>query len=251
MNSFLDLIADEAYASNLHEIFRGSLAKRKLGLYLCYSVGKYRGSSMNIMTKLVVLGGIALLGGTAGATTVEINFDDLDTSTDPVLVINQYAALGVTFQNAEAVDPATNSYPYFDGQSIPNVVADPESSGFIDPSDPIIASFAMDVYSVSVMGLDVGEAGFLLQAFDAMHNLLGSQHVIGNGLGVGAYYTLTIDATGIRSVEFSQYYSSSNDGMVFDNFQYSYNAPVPEPTLSLLLGAGIAGWGAYRKKKLS
>ena len=191
---------------------------------------------------------MSALASAAQSATITIDFDDLNTATDPVLVTNQYASLGVVFENAQAVDPSTIPYPYFSGQSLPNVIADPETSGYIYPNDPIIAYFAMDVTSVSILGLDVGDKGAILNAFDSTNGLIGTDSGFGSGLGVGNNVTLSVSGNGIRRVEFSQYLTpvSGGDGMVFDNLSFTYEASVPEPSVWLFLGSGLMGWGFFR-----
>ncbi len=202
---------------------------------------------MKISFPLKALCVLSALTTVTQAATITIDFDDLDTATDPVLLTDQYASLGVTFTNAEAVDPATIPYPYLTGQSLPNVIADPETSGYIYPNDPIIAYFAMDVTSVSILGLDVGDKGAILNAFDSTNPLVGSASGFGSGLGIGNNITLTVSGSDIRRVEFSQYLTpvSGGDGMVFDNLSFTYEASVPESSIWFLLVPGLMGWGFF------
>ncbi len=202
---------------------------------------------MKISFPLKALCVLSALTTVTQAATITIDFDDLDTATDPVLLTDQYASLGVTFTNAEAVDPATIPYPYLTGQSLPNVIADPETSGYIYPNDPIIAYFAMDVISVSIMALDFGDKGVILNAFDAADTLLDTDSAFGTGLGVGNTQTLSVSGNGIRRVEFSQYFTpvSGGDGTAFDNLSFTYEASVPESSIWFLLGSGLMGWGFF------
>ena len=196
---------------------------------------------------------VGLLVGSVNAAPIVIDFDDLGPG---VSVDGHYSGLGVTF-----VDATTNSFGSLPGGSAPTAI-NHSTSGFVpQPSDPIEAIFSSLASSVSLTGLDVGNDGFILSAFDAVSggNLLATEQIIGIGDGVGASSTLTVAATGIKRVEFSQVRDlpdGISDGIAFDNLSFVVDSStpitppsIPEPLTLGLFALGLAGIGCSRKRK--
>ncbi|MCP5160764.1 MAG: PEP-CTERM sorting domain-containing protein [Hahellaceae bacterium] len=177
------------------------------------------------------------------ATPITIDFDDLASD---FTVGAHYSGLGVTF-----VDAFTTTYGYLPGGTSPIAIS--HTSGYQpQPNDPIEAIFGFSVSSVSLTGLDVGLNGFVFSAYDAVvgGNLLATDQVFGSSVGVGEFFNLSLSATGIRRVEFSQVRNVTGDGVVFDNFVFDTDASaVPVPGSIALLGLGLAGLGFSRKRK--
>ena len=145
-----------------------------------------------------------------------INFDDITSG----VVTDQYASQGVSFSNAQI-------YVYNNAQSsAPNgIVA--SSSGHFDQNNPISITFDAPKASVSILGVDVGDAGAILKAYDTDDHLLGTDSVRGIGTGGDADDLLTVTQPGIAYVKVSQIDGGGgNDGIVFDNLTFTTPAPV-------------------------
>lgn len=173
----------------------------------------------------------------AFAQTVTLDFED---GAGGGLVDAQYAAQGVTFQDARFVDI---TLPGMSGSTGIHHA----SNGFQwGPATPIIATFGQPATSVSVDGIDVGTRGFVLTAYDAVSggNVVATQQVFGSGLGVGEFFTLTVTGSAIRRVQISQVTAVGGDGMLLDNFRVTFGGPAtvaPVPTLEFGALAGLAG----------
>lgn len=185
---------------------------------------KYRTNICQYMIFLVILS----LTPVSRAALVTIDFDDLSAGVDVGVA---YAALGVTFQNAE-VTTLNGGRP---GATAPNTVFHSVDGGVIDPSDPIIAVFAAAVSSVSVAGFDVGTDGIVLNAFDATSG--GSLVDFAQSAGGGDNLVLTVSGQNILRVEFSKLANDfPGDGVTFDNFAFT---PVPLPAAFPLFLGGL------------
>lgn len=206
------------------------------------------------MKRIMSVLGCLFAISTANATPVVIGFDDLSAG---VVVGGHYSGLGVTF-----VDALTTSSA-LPGTSTPTALRHTDTYR-PQPSNPIEAIFDSAVDSVSLTGIDVGVAGFVLSAYDDVSggNLLAYSEVFGTDLGVGQSFTLSVAATGIRRVEFSQAHLDQTDGILFDNFTFEVAqvspppppatpADVPEPISAALFGLGLVGIGASRMRRKS
>jgi len=195
------------------------------------------------LKSLVLAGfvGVCSTGVSQGIVTV-IDFEIL---ADEENLVNQYAAQGVTFVDASA----ESSLP-LTGQSGLTFIIHTSSDFQPTESDPIEAIFtSSDVTSVSITGLDVGANGFILKAFDSVSGgtELDSSQFVGPDIGFGAFTTLTVNSSGIRRVEFSQFLTgSSRDGLAFDDLTFT---TVPEPSSTLLLSAGLGLLTFHRKRR--
>ena len=170
-----------------------------------------------------------------------INFDDLGN-----LVVVGTTYPGVTFSNARTL--VTGNLP---GGSPSTSIVSQSDFSMPKQSNPISAVFGSAVSFVSLTGIDVGENGFILKAFDAMigGNLLGSTSMFGIGVGVGTFFDLSLSFSGIFRIEFSQASSVNlEDGMVFDNLVYDVTV-VPVPAAGLLLLGALGGMGMLSRRR--
>ena len=176
----------------------------------------------------------------AFAQTVTLDFED---GAGGALVDAQYAAQGVTFQDAGFVDRSPTALAGMSG-SIGIYHASTQFQW--GPATPIIATFGQPATSVSVDGIDVGTQGFVLTAYDAVSggNVVATQQVFGSAVGVGQFFTLTVTGSAIRRVQISQVTTGGGDGMLLDNFRVTFGGPAtvaPVPTLEFGALAGLAG----------
>lgn len=188
----------------------------------------------------IVLGSAAVAAQAAPTT---IDFDDL---ADNVVVGANYAGLGVTFVDAE-----TGPFGGLPGGSAPRAIVHDTLFSTFGPANPISAIFAFGVTSVSITGIDVGEAGMVMTAYDAAvgGNVIDTDSFVGVGIGVGDFHTLTLTGAGIRRVEFSQIAAGRGaDGIAFDNLVFDGNqVPAPAPAALVALGLLAAGLTSRRK----
>lgn len=194
---------------------------------------------MELVKNLLAVGFLA--AATASQATV-IDFDDLGAG---VVVGASYAGLGVTFVNAE-----TAPFGGLPGGTPPMAIVHDTLFSTFGPADSIIATFAAPVTSVSLTGIDVGAAGFLMTAYDALigGSVVDTDSFIGVGIGVGDFHTLTLTGSGILRVEFSQVVAGAeSDGIAFDTLVF--DGAVPEPGTSALLMLGLAAAGALSRRR--
>lgn len=201
---------------------------------------------MNAQHTLAALA-IALTTLTTQAAPVTIDFDELASG---VAVDATYAGLGVTFSNATTVNLSGMA-----GASNPMAIRSISSGFQPQPSNPISATFAFGVSTVSLRGLDIGRNGFVLTAYDALvgGSVLDTEQVFGPDVGFGSFFDLTVLGTDIRRVEFSQVrniFDVISDGAAFDNFSFDRGNTVPEPGSMALAALALLAVGGSRRRKV-
>ncbi len=110
----------------------------------------------------------------------------------------------------------------------------------------MIATFSAAVNIASIVVIDLGENGFTLNAYDAPTggNLVATATQFGIGLGNNNFQTLSVSAGTIFRLEMFQAQDIGIDGVIVENFQFA-----PEPGTLAVLGAGLAGLGALRRRR--
>ena len=205
------------------------------------------------------------------AAPVLIDFDDVIGSR--VDITSRYAALGVTLNAIDNPFPLSGAFPapatlpailggvstwtegFASALSPPQVAVSSPFSGEPDYGDGgILISFAFDVNSVSLVGVDNGtnfgsdDESVTLTAYDAAGNQIGQVYSTTNLPSALGYdqTPASIAMDGIRYVAFN--YTDSNFGFYsIDNLEF-VAAPIPEPNRVFLLGVGLIALFGFRRK---
>jgi hypothetical protein len=195
------------------------------------------------LTKLLAGPLFALIFSTSG--NVAAVLIDFDTAPLGPIAVGQFAGLGVTFGNTSVFSQA----PFF--TSSPNSIISTSGGVLFGIPDAVTASFASPVTSVGIQGINIGFNGLELDAFDAANVLVGSAVVFGTteggtaGGGAGEIFGLSVSGAGITHVRIYQVFTTFNDTIVLDDFQFA----APEPATLLLLGLGLAGMAFNRRQR--
>jgi hypothetical protein len=136
-----------------------------------------------------------------------------------------------------------------------------------DFSQPIGIEFASPVSKVSILALDVGEDGLIMEAFNAANVLVDSDSVTNLGAGVGEIDTLTVLGSGITKVTIREitFNDPGIDGHAIDDLRFEVQSVAGDlsalDTTALVIAgiqasaiwmiptlAGLAGAGFYLTK---
>lgn len=194
----------------------------------------------NMIRTLIATAALASIPCAGRAGAAFIDFDD-GTAGQPVF--STYSGLGVFF-----FDATFTSSLGLPGSSGSLAIRDSTDRFQPTPISPIIARFNAPQAFVGVVGVDVGENGIRLDAFDAEYGgrRIASDTAFGIELGVGQSFALRVQAAGIRRVEMYQPILIGPDGLVLDDFQFG-TVSVPEPPGAVLVAIGVLGLMAGRR----
>jgi hypothetical protein len=200
-----------------------------------------------IVRSVIALVATVALTRTAGAQTT-IDFND---GTNRGAIGTFYSGLGVTFQNAQW-DNFVSPNEAAVGASGLKLIAINSTYG-PTPGTAIVALFANPLTSVSVRGLNVGENGARIDAYDALvgGSIVGSNQAFGVGAGTDNHPLLQVSGVGIRRIELYQPASVQVEGLLFDNLTFTAGtqSTVPEPGSLALVATGVlavCGWRVRR-----
>ena len=176
-----------------------------------------------------------------------INFDDQNTAGGAVQLSNQYASSGVLFSNLYAAQnfkfdimpPSTPNYasPFW-------VDTNPGFIIFADPSNSGVAA-TVDTVSFTLVGLSATPSnpgnfsGATVDALDLDGNIIAGQSVTIPATSVATANQVFTFTGAIHELEFT-HTAATTGALPIDDLVIGTVTPVPEPSSSGLLAAGIA-----------
>ena len=188
----------------------------------------------------------------ANADTIVINFD-VDgfgaTIAGNTPITDQYANLGVLFAGIEdggAVD--INAAPDPDGvaaPSSPNVMTNCANANLGCPgnrADILRMTFADPVSGISLMLDSLGGLSVTFNLYDAFDALLETLTISSGG---SLFVPVAFASTGVSRIDGIQ----PSDGWAWAFDDLTFTTAVPEPGTLALLGIGLLGMGAARRRK--
>jgi hypothetical protein len=193
-----------------------------------------KGTKMKRKFKWVLLPGILLsLSHLAFAGTYTINFEQYPEYTQ---ITNQYASVGVTFENALQLVAPGYDYVDFPPTSGNGVITN-------DPNDPIQVNFLGPVFGVT--GWYVDPNGITVTAYDGSNNVLDS---FSGGVAYQADLEFSVaSGTPIAYITISDD-TGSPDTETVDDLSYTV---APEPGSFALFGTGLLGLAEVLRRKFA
>lgn len=172
---------------------------------------------------LAALCATALFAGSAQATVVNINFDDVPGNT---LLNTAYGGLGVTFNDTAAVH-----------LGLGGVTSQPNFASGMAGNDFTTLVLTFDNFATSIGAYNVTNSAFTLSVYDVNGLLLGSSSAV-----YDYDYAFVAGVGNIKTAIFSTTSQYGIDDLSFD-------AVVPEPGSIALIGLGMLGVTMTRRGK--
>jgi hypothetical protein len=228
-----------------------------IGDLLSISIRLSIGFAGVLISSLSLIEGSALTSPGFASNATVVNFDNLAGLSGNLAgpsVVDQYAALGVTFNNPSfpGEDTAdTNLTASFPDASGANLLFIEQGGLLLDaPAQPFQILFSVPVTAV---GFDFGSStnAFIeLDAYGAGHQLLETQDFVGNPAPIGlAGFAGLEESTAIVELDVAYHpYSDPTRTLNFslDNLQFQRSAP--EPSTTALTIVGILGMAIGRQQ---
>lgn len=183
------------------------------------------------------------LGGAGFANATVIDFDDL---VGPVVLAEQYSALGVHFsasENGSSVGAIAGSSLTGTSHTAPNVWSNCYPSICADRADILRIDFDFLVDNLSWYTDTAGSLQPIFNAYASDGSLLES--ILATATSEGTYALSAFSASGISYVELLQ--PNDDWGYYIDTISFD-RAAVSEPVTLALFGLGLAGIGLRRRR---
>lgn len=201
------------------------------------------------MVKFVsAVAAMAAFAGNASASLIDFEtFPDGSPVPNGTLITNQYASLGVSGFFTTAPDGPQVLETALTGQSGSRTLGG--RGGAFDFVQPITITFSAPMSSASILALDVGEAGLILEAFLGATRV-DSTMVVGAGRGLGIGYAETMSVShpgGFDSLTIRQALDGVpyGDGYLVDDLNFT---TVPGPGVVSVAGLGLLAATRRRRR---
>jgi opacity protein-like surface antigen len=199
--------------------------------------------------KRLVLGAMTALAMVANGASAQTTIDFNDGSQGGAIGAF-YSGVGVTFSNARWDNFVSPGEGLVGASGLKLVSINSTYSN--KSNEPIIADFSTALSSFSIYGLNVGENGGRIEAYDAGGVLVGAQEFFGIDLGVNNHPLFSVSrAQGdIRQLRFFQPATTLiSEGMLWDNMSFTAaNTTVPEPGTYALVAGGLIALAVVRRR---
>jgi uncharacterized protein YraI len=180
-------------------------------------------NKMKKLSMAAALCASALLSTSAQANVVTLNFDDVAVET---FLNTAYAGLGVTFNAAAAVHQG----------AIGGVTSGAQFASGNGKDNTTALELTFDNYATSVGAYNVNYSFLILSVYDVNGLLLGSANT--NNFGDRLFFS---NVGQIKTAVFST-------GLVYGIDDLSFETAVPEPASIALIGLGMLGVAATRRR---
>ncbi|MEM1379233.1 MAG: VPLPA-CTERM sorting domain-containing protein [Pseudomonadota bacterium] len=214
---------------------------KKLLLVAAASVAALSTASANVLD-FEAFGAVNTEGTLIVGNEFEADFGVTFSSVDDDLFLVQVGAPQIAFVRDDTPDPSGAFGTWFMGTSFD----DAQTDLTITWTTPV------DGFSFEMADIDDDEV-FNFEVFDASNNLLATRTISSGDANTGNLQVTPVGFSNlgaqIARVTLTGTRGSARLGIAFDNFNTTRDATVPVPAALPLFAAGMAGFGALRRRK--